>query len=96
MDLFGKKAQAENAKLREQIEALNRKLQELGYDDYKQVKEALEAGNKQINEQNTIIATQRQTIQALTAEMDKLARQNKTASNKLTRSRELYKSMMNK
>lgn len=100
MDLFGKKAAMQNEQLKQQlfqaenaIHQLQQKLNDLGYTEYIQVMDAVNAGNTEISEQNQTISRLRDTINELQAEEEKLAKQVRTAANKLGKSRELYKSV---
>lgn len=75
------------------IEKAEGKLRELHYDEYAQVKAEMERLNQEIADGNITVSSLRDKIEALTAQELKLSKQNQTATNKLTRSRELYKSM---
>lgn len=74
------------------VDAAEKKLAELHYDDYAQVQAAIDEGNRTISANNGTIATFQSRIETLTAQESKLSAQNKTAANKLARLRELYKS----
>lgn len=100
MDLFGKKAAKQNELLSAQVKSLqselscaNNKLSELGYDDYKQVQEAIKAGNITIAENVATVAELSQKIADLSQTAEKTEKQLTTATNKLKRSREVYKSV---
>ena len=71
----------------------NQKLADLGYTEYSQVKAEIEKTNKEISTNNDTIATLTARIQELQTQEQKLSGQNKSASNKLARLRELYKSV---
>lgn len=75
------------------VDAAEKKLAELHYDDYAQVQEAIEQGNRTISDNNSTIATLQSRIAELSAQEEKLSKQVRTATNKLSRSRELYKSV---
>lgn len=100
MDLFGKKAAMQNEQLKQQlyqagitIQQLQQKLNNLGYTEYSQVMNAVNAKNAEISEQNQTISKLRDSINELRTEEEKLAKQVRTATNKLGKSRELYKSV---
>lgn len=93
MDLFGKKSAKRVAELEAQLKDAQDKLKELGYEEYAEAKTALDHLNADIAENNSTIARLRQEIDDLRQEQDKIARQNKTAANKLAKSKELYNSV---
>lgn len=93
MDLFGKKA-AERVKELEQLLAeAQQKLDYLGFDDYAKVRAAIAELEKEAVQNNELIARSRNEIERLKQEEERLFKQNKTASNKLAKSKELYKSI---
>ena len=69
------------------------KLEELHYEEYAQVKLELERMNQEITDGNATASALHAKIQELTEQEAKLSKQAQTATNKLARSRELYKSM---
>lgn len=71
----------------------NQKLQSMGYNEYQQVQQAIDVGSQTIQENNKIIASLRQQITELTETQEKLVKQNRTASNKLAKQKELYQSV---
>ena len=93
MDLFGKKSAKRVAELQTQLKDAQAKLKELGYEEYAEAKAALDHLNADIAENNSTIARLRQEIDSLRQEQEKIARQNKTAANKLAKSKELYNSV---
>lgn len=76
-----------------ELRAAERKLTDLGYTEYVQVKAEIDKTNQQIAENNTTISTLQTRIAELTAQDEKLTKQTKTATNKLARARELYNSV---
>lgn len=100
MDLFGKKAAMQNEQLKQQlyqssstIQQLQQKLNDLGYTEYSQVVSAVNAKNAEISEHNQTILKLRNSINELRSEEDRLTKQVRTTTNKLAKSRELYKSV---
>lgn len=93
MDLFGKKAKKENLLLSQQLREAQKKLEALGYTEYAQVQEALKQSNQEISQNSGVIATQREQIEELNATVEKISKQLKTATNKLAKAKELYKSV---
>lgn len=75
------------------VDAAEKKLAELRYDDYAQVQETIKRGNRTISDNNSTIATLQSRIAELSAQEEKLSKQVRTATNKLSRSRKLYKSV---
>jgi len=106
MDLFGKKAAKENLELRQQLSdcqqenknlqssllEMQQKLDSLGYTEYTQVRSEINRINDEIAKDNLLIASLQQQIEDLTESKEKLQKQNKTATNRLAKSKELYKS----
>lgn len=93
MSLFGKKEKEEIARLKKEKSRLKKKLDQLGYTSYEEVKAAIDECNEELAESSQKLAELRATISELTEESQKLEKQNRTAQNKLKRSRELYKSI---
>lgn len=104
MDLFGRKSARRVAELEAQLKAAEIKLEELHYGDYAAVKAEMERisgeaqhreniSNAMIQKNNITIASLTARIDELQKEEEKLFRQNKTASNKLAKSKELYQSI---
>lgn len=93
MSLFGKKEREVIASQQATIEALNKKLAELGYSEYSQVRAAIDSGKAEISRQNAIIEQLTTRVQELNADAAKYEKQAKSAQNKLRASRELYKSV---
>lgn len=107
MDLLGKKAANENQALKQQLSQLEskseyfrlktleleNKLQTLGYTEHSQVMEVVARTNAEIAQNNEIILKVQQRISELQADEEKYSKQVRTATNKLAKSRELYKSV---
>lgn len=93
MDLFGKKAAKRVQKLEALLSEAQSKLDSLGYDEYTEGKSILADTNKKIAENNVTIARLRSEVEALKQQEERLSKQNKTASNRLSKSKELYKSV---
>lgn len=77
---------SENTSLRNEIEMLTQKLEELGAFDYFQIKQLT-------NELNSQEQSLNQKIQFQSNELEKLIKQTKTQTNKLARSKELVKAI---
>lgn len=86
MSLFGRKEQEEIARLRKMLD-------DLGYTEYQEVKTAIDTGREEIASNNILLNEQRDKLNALKTEEDKLESQNSAAQRKLKKSRELYKSI---
>ncbi len=104
MDLFGKKSALENEQLKQQlkqtqiaadntIQALQKTLNDLGYTEYSQVMAVVEEKNTEIIQDNQTILRLQERINQLTTEEDKLSKQVRASTNKLGKTRELYKSV---
>ncbi len=93
MSLFGKKEREIIDAQEATIQSLNKKLEDLGYSEFTQVKEAIDSGKKEIEKNNAIIGQLSSRIETLSADASKLEKQANSAQNKLKRSRELYKSI---
>lgn len=93
MDLFGKKAARRVIELEAMLTLANQKLDELGYSEYAEVKAEVNRYRNEIVENKKLISLLTQEIEKLKQEEEKLTKQNKTASNKLAKSKELYKSV---
>ena len=80
-------------KIKEENEALKRKLQLLHADEYFQISERLDKMNQEISDNNSILSKQREEISSLSAQQQKLDKQVTTQANKLSRYKELYRSV---
>lgn len=67
-----------------------RKLDELGYDSYAEVKAAIDSTNREISKNNTIISDLHREIEQLERKETTLFKQNRTATNKLASTKALY------
>lgn len=90
----------ENEQLKQNIEQLQQENQELrqrltalGFTEYTQTKVAVENMQREISQSNSLIDRLRQEIAELTESREKEEKKLKTATNKLHKSRELYKSV---
>lgn len=72
---------------------LKKKLDELGYTEYCKVQEAMKKSNATISENNATISRLRQEIENLSEQQNKSATQLKTTTNRVTKNKELYKSI---
>lgn len=81
------------SKIKEENEQLKAKLVSLGYDEYEQVKQEIDRGNLTIADNANAISRQNQQTTELSEQIAKQEKQLKTAINKLTKSKELYKSI---
>lgn len=96
--------QLENQNLQVLLSEIKQKLENLGYTEYEQVKAEIsrttaeiasmrEKAKEEIAKDNLLIASLRQQIDELTKTEQRLEKQNKTAANRLSKSKELYKSV---
>lgn len=83
----------ENSILQNENQELKRKLQELGFTEYAQTKAAMQALQNEIEQDNNTISLLRNEIASLTENREKEEKKLSTASNKLNKIRELYKSI---
>lgn len=94
MDIFRASAiKQENEQLKAQVNELNKKIDELGVNDYLQAKSKIEDLNLEISDDNNIISKLRQEIESLTQQNERLEKQVATQSRKLSRHKELYSSV---
>lgn len=93
MDLFGKKAAKRVQELEALLSEAQSKLDSLGYDEYTEGKSILADTNKKIAQNNVTIARLQSEVEELKQQEERLSKQNKTASNKLSKLKELYKSV---
>ena len=93
MDLFGKKAAKRVQELEALLSEAQSKLDSLGYDEYTEGKSILANTNKKIAQNNVTIARLQAEVEELKQQEERLSKQNKTASNKLSKLKELYKSV---
>lgn len=80
-------------KIKKENEALKQKLQLLHADEYFQISERLDKMNQEISDNNSILFKQREEISSLSAQQQKLDKQVTTQANKLSRYKELYRSV---
>ncbi len=80
-------------KIKAENDSLKQQLQELHADEYFQVKARLDSMNQEIADNNTLISKQHEDLSSLTAQVQKLTRQLSTQTTKLSRCKELYKSI---
>lgn len=83
----------ENSILQNENQELKRRLQELGFTEYSQTKAAMQALQNEIEQDNNTISLLRNEIASLTENREKEEKKLNTASNKLNKIRELYKSI---
>ncbi len=100
MDLFGKKAAKRVNELeqllsevQQQLAEAQQKLDYLGFDEISKAKAAIAEAEKEVVQNNERAVRSRSEIERLTQEELRLLKQNKTAYNKLAKSKELYKSI---
>lgn len=94
MDIFNaSKIKAENEELKSQLQELNAKMNALGVTEYYQTKEKLDIINKDIADNNTIIAKLREEIETLSQQNEKLKKSVNTQTNKIAKTKEIYKSV---
>ena len=79
--------------IKEENEKLKKKLEELGYKEYSEVKAEIEKTNQQIASNNKVIYDLNTNIDELLKNIEKYEKQLKTVENKLNRSKELYNSV---
>jgi len=77
----------------EKLAEVQKKLSDLGYDQYAEVKAEIDRKNEEIAKSNSIISDLHQEIARLKLEEEKLFKQNKTAKNKLASTKRLYESV---
>lgn len=93
-DMFrAKKIKTENEQLRAQVSSLQKNLSELGYTEYAQTKAAINKLNGDIDSANGILARLREQIEASRQEAENNEKRSATALRKLSRSKEIYKSV---
>ena len=94
IDLFRvNKIKAENTSLQSRITELENKLSELGFTEYTQTKAAVDQMNADIADANKTIVRLQEQIDALRAEADASEKRAASATKKLNRSKEIYKSV---
>lgn len=84
---------AENKELQSRFDEAQSNLDNLGYTEYAETKKAVEEMNEKIADNNKVIDRLRQTIEELAADKEKADKQLKTATNKLNKCKELYRSV---
>lgn len=94
IDLFRvNKIKAENTSLQSRVTELENKLSELGFTEYTQTKAAVDQMNADIADANKTIVRLQGQIDALRAEADTTEKRAASATKKLNRSKEIYKSV---
>lgn len=94
MDIFRISAiKQENVQLRASLQEVENKLNALGVTEYYQMKEKLDALERKIEENNEFISKQDSNISERSEKTLKLEKQLSTQIRKLSRSKELYKSI---
>lgn len=94
MDIFRISAiKQENAQLRASLQEMENKLNALGVTEYYQTKEKLDALERKIEENNEFISKQDSNISERSEKTLKLEKQLSAQIRKLSRSKELYKSI---
>lgn len=83
----------EIALLQQENQELKQRLNALGYTEYTQTQAAVQNMRQEMEQNNSVIARLRQEITDLSANREKEEKKLKTATNKLNKSRELYKSV---
>lgn len=83
----------EIARLQQENQTLQQRLNALGYTEYAQTQAAVQNMRQEMEQNNSVIARLRQEITDLSANREKEEKKLKTATNKLNKSRELYKSV---
>lgn len=94
MDIFRiSSIKQENVQLKTSLQEMEKKLNVLGVTEYYQMKEKLDALEKKIEENNEFILKQDINISERSEKTQKLEKQLSTQIRKLSRSKELYKSI---
>ena len=83
----------QNIQLLQENTTMKQKVDELGVNEYFQTKEKLDSLNKDIQDNNVIIDKLRTEINELQIKSDKLSKSVATQERKVSRSKELYKSL---
>lgn len=93
-DLFRvKKIKNENDQLKFQVHELEKKLSDLGFSEYEQTKAAISKLNADIYSSNIILQRLREQINLSRQEAENNEKRSATAVRKLSRSKEIYKSV---
>lgn len=96
IDIFRiSKIKAENEQLKAEKQALTEKLASLGADDLLHARTKLSESNQEIADNNITLSRLRSEIADLSEKNAKSERQLATNTRKLSRTKELYKSMEN-
>lgn len=94
VDMFrAKKIKAENEQLKAQVTSLQSNLSELGYTEYAQTKAAIDKMNADIDSANGILARLREQMEVSRQEAENNEKRSAAAVRKLSRSKEIYKSV---
>lgn len=80
-------------KIKAENDSLKQQLQELHADEYFQVKTRLDSMTQEIADNNALISKQHEDLSSLTAQAQKITRQLNTQTAKISRCKELYKSI---
>ena len=80
-------------KIKAENDSLKQQLQELHADEYFQVKARLDSINQEIADNTTLISRQREELSYLTEQSQKTSKQLNTQTSKISRYKELYKSI---
>lgn len=80
-------------KIKAENDSLKQQLQDLHADEYFQVKAHLDSMTQEIADNNVLISKQREDLSSLTTQAQKLTRQLNTQTAKISRCKELYKSI---
>lgn len=80
-------------KIKAENDSLKRQLQELHADEYFQVKARLDSMNQEIADNNVLISQKHEELSSLTAQCHKTSKQLNTQTIKISRYKELYKSI---
>lgn len=87
------KIKSENERLQNENTQLLQRLSDLHADDYFQMKEKLDSLNREIQDDNVTLARLREEISSLSEQNQKLEKQANTQRNKISKCKELYKSI---
>ena len=80
-------------KIKAENDSLKQQLQELHADEYFQVKAHLDSMTQEIADNNALISKQHEDLSSLTEQAQKITRQLNTQTAKISRCKELYKSI---
>lgn len=80
-------------KIKAENDSLKQQLQELHADEYFQVKARLDAMNQEVADNTALISRQHEELSSLTEQSQKISKQLNTQTSKISRYKELYKSI---